>query len=583
VFISFALAVLVAQVAPPPPAIPSVDDVRTAARSMLESMCREQCDVIDVRIKTKRATPMGSVTPGFDDAPQARVVPSEIDLTLLFDNKLAPDYRKFVSERVKQRIGEMGLPVLVTDQTRAFPPPPKLPDETPPPPPQQPAPQPVIIQPPMQAPPQPLPQPQIDLKDAFFLKLIEALPLLLIFGILAWLVLRVLKKMDELVTKERAPPPEHPVNDSLTLTPEVIEEGTRTPERGAMRLPPPSPERLSSDLRLHRGSTRRIFRRLLVRQEHDVVAHAVALLGEFVVEDLTHDPALRQSLLAAGHRTAEILRAPITDEETEEILRILQAELVADRVAHRADDVRKELEVLLGWGPEAFAALMSRLDDRLQLLLLRHAPVHLSESFLSGLAPEARADMVRKLLAAPSAEPEEIELLSEAIEVQKQAAIVGGYEADHIVDLLDALPAPEQELVVSDLESTRPEFVRRNLGQLPVESSLARVPEHALQSAWAVVPFEDWIAYLRVAPEAIKQRAVAACPQRLRDGLVEELRLRVAPDLDRATAARRKIVRAALNAAPRASNGASMELTVVEKTDPGVKPPSAKPGGESKR
>jgi Mg/Co/Ni transporter MgtE len=269
-----------------------------------------------------------------------------------------------------------------------------------------------------------------------------------------------------------------------------------------------------------------------------------------VVEDLSHDPVVRQALHAAGEKTAEILRAPMTDEDSEEVLRTIQAELVADRVAHRADDVRKEFEVLLGWGPEAFAACMNRLHQRLGLLLLRHAPPFLSESYLFGLAPNARADMVRKLLAEPPAEPEEIEALADAIEAEKGAAIVGGYEADHIVDLLDSLPAPEQEEVVSDLESTRPDFVRRNLGQLPVESALLRVPEQAIATAWAQVAFEDWIAYLRVAPPGIRDRAIATCPQRLRDGLVEELGLRVAPDVPRATAARRRIVRAALSAAP---------------------------------
>ena len=39
-------------------------------------------------------------------------------------------------------------------------------------------------------------------------------------------------------------------------------------------------------------------------------------------------------------------------EFSEELLRSIQAELIADRVAHRAADVRKEFETLLGWGPE---------------------------------------------------------------------------------------------------------------------------------------------------------------------------------------------------------------------------------------
>ncbi|MCA9552846.1 MAG: hypothetical protein KC933_22620, partial [Myxococcales bacterium] len=261
---------------------------------------------------------------------------------------------------------------------------------------------------------------------------------------------------------------------------------------------------------------------------------------------LAHDPDVRRQLAAAGQRTAEILRAPITDEEEQDLLRTVQAELVADRVAHRAEDVRRELEPLLGWGPEAFAALFDRLDDRLQVVLLRHAPGHLTESFLKGLLPDDRAAMVRKVLDAPPATPDELATLAEIIDAQGQAALVGGYEADHIVDLLDALPAPEQDTEVTTLESTRPEFVRRNLGALPVESALLRVPEHALEAAWATVSVEDWIAYLRAAPDTIQTRALAACPARLLDVVQEELSMRVAADPGRAAQARRRIVQAAL-------------------------------------
>jgi flagellar motor switch protein FliG len=563
------VAFLTAQPTPATP-VPTVDEVRTTAREMLQTMCGTACDVIDVKVKTKRAAPVGQPLPGFDDEPAARFVPSEIDLRVLFDAKLNAQYRKFVVDRLKHRIGELGLPVLVTEEVRPFPEPPPLPVEQPLPQPQQQQPQyqpPIIIQQPPQEPPKPLPEPaKVDLWETFILKLLEALPLLLLFGLLAWLILRVLKRMEEIQTK---PPQalEKIEEEEQVLTPEIIEETTRGPNPlNGSRLPPPTVERLTGDLRNHRGSTRRIFRRLLTRGDHDSVARAVALLGDFVVKDLSQDPASRQALAAAGARTAEILRSPITDEESEELLRSIQAELVADRVAHRASDVRKDLETLLEWGPEAFAAMMSRVDDRLALLLLRHAPTHLSESYLSGLAPHDRAEMVRSLLSSPPAEPEEIEQLAEAIESNKDAAVVGGYEADHIVDLLDSLPAGEQEIVVSDLETTRPDFVRRNLGQLPVESALLRVPEHALASAWATVPFEEWITYLRVAPDAIKTRAISVSPARLRDGLVEELALRVTADPDRATEARRKIVRAALTASPRGQS-AALGLSVVNKRE----------------
>lgn len=530
------------------PGFPSVDEIRTETRSLLQSMCGEQCDVVDVKVNKKRVAPPGTGAPGFDDAPRARLEPSDVNLTLLFDQKLTKQYRDFVADRIKQRVSELGLPVLVRQQVRPFPAPPPPPIEPIPPQPQPPVQPPVIVQaPPPPVPKAPPPEPKkADLTEALLLRLIEALPLLLIFGLLAWMVFRVLKRMESLAMTGRYLEPEE---QDVTLTPEVVEE-TRQPTRAEMTIPPPSKEELGSDLVRFRGSTRRIYRRLLMAGDYDTVARSVALLGDFVVQDLSHDPAVRRALAAAGTRTAEVLRNPITEEEKEELLRTIHAELVADRVAHRSDDVRDELESMLSWGPESFAAMMGRLDDRLRVVLLRHAPGHLTESYLKGLTPGTRAKRVRELLEAPPAEPEELDVLAEAIEAQAQAALVGGYEADHIVDLLDSLPADEQDALVSNLETTKPDYVRRNLGTLPVESALLRVPEYALGAAWVTVPFEDWIHYLRAAPEGIRTRALASCPARLRDNVKSELSLRVAADPDRATQARRKIIQAAVQAAP---------------------------------
>lgn len=526
----------------------TVDEVRTQTRVLLQSMCDDRCDVVDVQIKKQRRAPVGGVEPGFDDAPRLAPVPSEVALTLLFDAKIEKAHRQFISDRVKQRIGEMGLPVLVTENVRPFPEPlpfPEAPQANLPPPPPPSAP--VIIQPPPPAAPAPAPvAPKADLSETFWLEMIRFLPVLLMFLLLGWFLMRVLKRMENL-TFARSYDDEPEQN--LTVTPEVIEE-RRSGGPLASPLPPPRSDELVEDLRSFRGSTRRIFRRLLVQGDHDTVARSVALLGDFVVQDLSHDPGVKKALAAAGARTSEILRSPITDEEREDLLRTVQAELVADRVANRAEDVRAEFEQLLGWGPEAFAALLSRLDERLEIIMLRHAPGHLTESYLRGMSPSTRASMVRKLLEAPAAEPSEIEVLAAAIETQAQAALVGGYEADHIVDLLDSLPASEQESVVNDLETTRPDYVRRNLGQLPVESALLRVPDEALSAAWAKVPFEDWLAYLRVAPEDIRVRALHACPARLRESVTEELTLRVAGDPVAGTRARRKIIQAALGAVP---------------------------------
>ncbi|MCK6548209.1 hypothetical protein L6R52_20335 [Myxococcota bacterium] len=543
------------------PATPSVDEVRTTARALLQTMCGAQCDVIDVKIKNKRATPTGAPLPGFDEAPPVRWVPGEVELTILFDSKLEAAYRRFVAERVRHRIGELGLPVLVNEQARPFPAPPEPPTEAAKDEPARDAPQPpapVIIQAPEREPaPAPEPAP-VDLGQALALRLIEAVPLLLGFLLLAWLVLRVLRRMEDLAARptelvEPAPPVE-PAPE-----PAVVEAV----------LPPPDAAALREELRTHRSSTRRVFQRLLLRGEHETVARAVAVLGDEIVADLAADPSLRGALAEAGARTAVLLAAPLTEEARDDVLRRLQAELVGDRVAHRADDTRRELEALLGWGPEAFAALLGRLDDRQRTLLLRHAPTHLTEAWLGGLAGEVRRDLVRRLVVAPAAEPDELVALGRTVDAERPAALVGGYEAEHLVELLDALPAAEQEALVSELEVMRPDFVRRHLGRLPVESALLRVPPEALAAAWASVPIEDWITYLRVAPSVIKERALGACPARLEAGLVEELGLRVVPDPLRATEARRRIVRAAIAATPAGGRGAKADAPVVSKSEAG--------------
>jgi hypothetical protein len=293
-----ALAVAIAfsaQLEPPPP---SVDEIRTETRGLLQSMCGDQCDVIDVKVRQKRAAPPGVGSPGFDDAPAMRMVPSDVELTLLFDQKLTKPYRDFVSDRVRQRVSELGLPVLIQQQVRPFPAPPPPPIEPLPPMQQPPPPAPVIVQPP--PPPPEAPPPKTDLAEVFLLRMIEALPLLLLFALLAWMVMRVMKRMESMAMNGR------PLGDDEeeVLTPEVVEE-SRGPDTRALTIPPPRTDELSRDLGRYRGSTRRIFRRLLMAGEHDTVARSVALLGDFVVQDLAHDPMLRRALGAAGQRTAE--------------------------------------------------------------------------------------------------------------------------------------------------------------------------------------------------------------------------------------------------------------------------------------
>ncbi|MBI4814963.1 MAG: hypothetical protein HY791_01815 [Deltaproteobacteria bacterium] len=517
---------------------PTIEDVRARTRSLLESLCGARCDVIDVAIETKPgATPAGT-EPGFDDSAASRRVPSSIRLTILFDARLEAPVRKFVADRVRHRISELGLPVSVVEQNVPFP---TLPveearaprveeaPERPVPQAPQPAP-PIVIAPPAQAPPV---APQLG--DVFWLRLAESVPLLLLAAILAIVVLRLVARMENLAGPW-APEPE-PAGEAARPAVTV--------------LPPPASDELVGELRTHRPSTRRVFRSLIVRGEHDVVAKSVALLGEFVVRDLAHDPMARTALPSLGEKTLDVLRAPLDADERDELLRRIRAELEADRLAHLGEPRDPELDELFGYSPEVFVALAARLDTRLRSILLRHAPEHLVEVYLSSLGEAQRRELLRELFLGAPTQPKEVRRLAEALREHGESARMEGEETTRIIGLLDVLPRAEQDAFAAEITSRRPALLTAGL---PIESQLLRAPPAALEETWSRVPVERWVVYLRTATDEIRERLLASCPTRVRPVVDEELSLAVAVDPERAAEARREIIRAVMEAEGRASS-----------------------------
>ena len=119
-------------------------------------------------------------------------------------------------------------------------------------------------------------------------------------------------------------------------------------------------------------------------------------------------------------------------------------------------------------------------------------------------------------------------------------------EVERLSALLERLPAEEQDKMLESLARTRPELLRRNAQDLPVESLLLAADPQAISLAFAELPIEDWAAYLRSAPEPIRKRVEDACPARSRPALSEELSLRVQVPTDRAMEARRRVLRTVL-------------------------------------
>ncbi|MFO0725043.1 MAG: FliG C-terminal domain-containing protein [Myxococcota bacterium] len=542
--ISLVFAAILA-IAAPRPALakppPTADDVRTEGRALLQSICGWQCDLTDVAIKNKPASAPGGALPGFDETPAERQIPGAIELGLLMDQKLTAAFRTFVTERLRSRIGEWGLPVTITPRVTPFPDRPTPPSDErdrvePPRPTPEPtmapasaAPQPIIIQPPAPAAPAPGPDP----RDALFGRLLEAIPLLLLGLLLAFTVLAIMRRYENFLS---AAPPEDAQKQGGGAEPAVRE-----------KAPPPDLRVLREALLARRAGTRRIFAELVQRGDHELVARAVALLGEGILRDLGRDPAHRAPLLEIGRKTQAILETSQSQEAQEEALAKISGLLTADRVAHPIEPLPAALEGLLGLGPNAFAALVERQEGRARALLLKYGPAHLVTTFFDGLAPAERAKVALEIAATRPGDPSEMQELSQAVASELPGVELAELEVERLAALLERLPADEQDRMLESLGRTRPELLRRNAQDLPVESLLLSADPQAIGLAFAELPLEEWAAYLRVAPEAIKKRVVEACPERLRAGLAEELGLRVEIVHERAMEARRRVLRTVLS------------------------------------
>jgi len=518
---------------------PTAAELRTESRALLQSICGWQCDVTDVLIKNKPAAAPSGTLPGFDETPAERQIPGSVEIALLLDQKLTPAFRSFVTERLRSRIGEWGLPVTITPKVTPFPdrPTPPLdererveprasepaPSASAPPP----SPQPIIIQ--RDAPPA---APPLDARDHLFGRLIDAIPLLLLGLLLAFTVLAIMRRYESFLSA--APPEEASASKA---------EAKAAPEE---KEPAPRPEALLAALEARRAGTRRIFAELVGRGEHALVARAVRILGEGVLRDLGRDPAYRAALLEIGRKTQEILEAKGGVEASEDALRRIHAALTADRIAHPVEPLPPALEALLGLGPNAFAALVERQEGRPRALLLKYGPAHLVTTYFEGLLPAERGKAALEIAATRPGEQDEMKALAAEIAEALPAVELAELEVERLSALLERLPAEEQDRMLESLARTRPDLLRRNAQDLPVESLLLAADPQAISLAFAELPIEDWAAYLRSAPEPIRKRVEEACPARSRPALTEELSLRLQVPTDRAMEARRRVLRTVL-------------------------------------
>jgi len=527
---------------------------------LLEQMAPGQAELkyVDVRVTKPTALPAGA-SPGFEEtAPGAEFVAEKAEVSLVFDAKLPPPFRKDLKNLIKNRLEGLAVPVDLHETVIAFPTPrpqPTTPPEIPfryPPMPQmqQPAPAPAATTPP--------PAPAASPSEAAGAR---GVPLWMAI-VLAVLCVLIGVFVAALFALRRRGKGDESQRGRADATDGAGKAAPTAAAVAADHLPD-----VRRALREDRVLARRVMSELLRENQVDKVAVAVELVGPTVVEDLRGDPTCAIPLREAAALLVE--GRPRTD--TKDIVAQLHRRILKHRMVGAEDPVEQEFAFLLGLSPQRLSAVLEAEPATVQAAALRYAPAHVRATFLGERSPSERAALAAAL-AAPTLSKEH--LLDVASTMRARAAEQAHLDAgetgdiDLAVELIEERPPAEQAEMLEAMRRGDPAKARAVQAALISDQSFERVSDEVLTAAAMAVPTDVLARFLRDVPEIVGSRMLAALPRTVAAAIQEDLSLDVAPTPQQMVDARRMMF-ASLRKALRDRGLASPTLAIASGSDKG--------------
>jgi len=528
---------------------------------LLEQMAPGQAELkyVDVRVTKPTALPAGA-SPGFEEtAPGAEFVAEKAEVSLVFDAKLPPPFRKDLKNLIKNRLEGLAVPVDLHETVIAFPTPrpqPTTPPEIPfryPPMPQmqQPAPAPAATTPP--------PAPAASPSEAAGAR---GVPLWMAI-VLAVLCVLIGVFVAALFALRRRGKGDESQRGRADATDGAGKAAPTAAAVAADHLPD-----VRRALREDRVLARRVMSELLRENQIEKVAVAVELVGPTVVEDLRADPTCAIPLREA----AALLVEGRPRSDTKDIVSQLHRRILKHRMVGADDPVEQEFAFLLGLSPQRLSAVLESEPASVQAAALRYAPAHVRATFLAD-----RSLAERSALAAALASPKSLSkehLLDVASTLRARAADQAHLDAgetgdvDLAVELIEERPPAEQAEMLEAMRRGDPAKARAVQAALISDQSFERVSDEVLTAAAMAVPTEVLARFLRDAPESIGSRALAALPRTVAAAIQEDLSLDVAPTPQQIVDARRMMF-ASLRKALRDRGLAAPNLAIAGASDKG--------------
>jgi flagellar motor switch protein FliG len=230
--------------------------------------------------------------------------------------------------------------------------------------------------------------------------------------------------------------------------------------------------------------------------------------------------------------------------------RALGEERAGGMIERLGDEARQPLFERLDWlEPYAIASLLEGEHRQAQALILAQLPSPRAAMVLARLPAASQPDLVRRIATLRPVTPHAIEALDAALAERIASArprqpLTGLGGMQRAADLIN-LAGLDEDLALKALTDADPDAAQILSETLFTFADLAALDTRALQTLLRTLDAELLIPALRAAPDLLRDKLLAAMPQRAAEALRDEMDNRGPVKIDEAAAAQKGIAAAA--------------------------------------
>lgn len=499
---------------------------RQSIDGLFNRLCPGRCELVELNVQMGEPENVGEVAPGFESlsAGAYDVEAKAVSATVLLDSKLPSNFRTNIPRMIEYQLRGLAPQIEVRPETLDFPepqlqpmPPPMV---DPPRPAPEPRPAPQMQPPPEQpeaspGPEEPSEEPVVEEEAGFFESLgplFEAIapwigPILMVL-LLFVMVMVLLNRMRD-------------------LNPAAANGADGASQNKRDR--PADVDGLSETLHSSRAVRNHVLRSW-IDDSPESVAKVVSLVGPEILNDLKADPKLRGKLETVSTYVAE-QRTPLDDEATRTLVNEANARINAARVTLDDAGMALDWEFLEGLNVNALRSIMQSCTTAEKVFVVSQLPTALRSSYLEGIDSRERRELFLGT-TDQTLSKQEAQALATRLRKAAEESVHIGAEADGqaalVIDMLETLPLIDQEEVLRELKSTRPDVSGVVLDRICLETTTMHVPGELLADALHRTSVDTLSAFLRGTRQDVRNHLVKVAPASKRAAIVAELELDIA-------------------------------------------------------